>query len=73
MRITVKVFPKSKLESVVEQDGVYIVRVNAPAANNQANEVVIKALAEYFKTAKSNIEIVKGFTSRFKVVEISQY
>jgi uncharacterized protein (TIGR00251 family) len=71
VKITVKVFPKSKMESVVEQDGAYIVRVNAPAVNNQANEAVIKALAEYFKTAKSNVEIVKGFTSRFKIVEIN--
>lgn len=70
MRITVKVFPKSKVESVVEKDGLYTVRVNATAVNNQANEAVIKVLAEHFKTAKSNVEIVKGFTSRFKVIEI---
>jgi len=71
MRVTVKVFPKSKIESVVERDGLYTVRVNAPAANNQANEAVIKALAEHFKTAKSNVEIVKGFTSRYKIIEIN--
>lgn len=71
MKITVKVFPKSKTESVIEKDGIYILRVNAPATNNQANEAVIKLLVEHFKTAKSNVEIVKGFTSRYKILEIS--
>jgi len=70
MRIVVKVFPKSKLESVSEKDGAYIVRVTAPAVDNRANEAVIKILAKYFKTSKGNVEIVRGFTSRFKVIEI---
>ena len=71
MRIIVKVFPRSKMNSVVEKDGAYIIRVTAVAVNNQANATVIKLLAKHFKTNKSSIEIVKGFTSRYKIVEIN--
>ena len=70
MKIVVKVFPRSRMNSVEEKEGAYIVRVNALAVNNQANAAVIKLLAKHFKTSKSNVEIVKGFTSRYKVVEI---
>ena len=70
MKIVVKVFPKSKINSVEEKDGAYIVRVNAPAVNNQANAAVVKLLAKYFRVSKGNVEIVKGYTSRYKVIEI---
>lgn len=70
MKIVIKVFPRSKMNSVEEKDGAYIVRVSALAVDNQANAAVIKLLAKHFKTSKSNIEIVKGFTSRYKVVKI---
>lgn len=71
MKIVAKIFPKSKINSIEERDGAYFIRVTAPAIKSQANIAIIKLLAEYFKTSKNNVEIVKGHTSRYKIIEIS--
>ena len=40
------------------------------AVDGVANEALIKVLAKHFETAKSNIEIESGFTSRIKRVRV---
>lgn len=70
MHIQVKVIPRSKQASVEEKDGIYVVRVTTVPVDNQANQAVIKLLAKYFKTAKSNLIIVKGIRSKNKVINI---
>lgn len=39
--------------------------------SGKANEAVIKALAEYFGIAKSNIALIKGQASKHKIFEIN--
>ncbi|PIR73866.1 MAG: hypothetical protein COU40_00205 [Candidatus Moranbacteria bacterium CG10_big_fil_rev_8_21_14_0_10_35_21] len=71
MRIYVKVVSKSsrnKIEKTTE--GEYKVWVTAPPVNGQANEVVIKVLAGYFKVSQSCVEIVGGKTAKIKIVDI---
>jgi uncharacterized protein (TIGR00251 family) len=72
MKIQVKVFPNAK-EAKVEKEGEGILRVkvNAPAREGKANKRLIEILAEYFSKPKSSIKIVKGLTSRNKVLEIN--
>jgi len=62
--------PNARKESVIEADGVLVVRVNVVPEKGKANEAVIKLLAKHFKVAKSKVKIVRGLTSRNKVVEI---
>ena len=71
MRIQVKVIPNSK-EAKVEKEGegVLRVRVDAPTKEGKANKRLIELLAEYFSKPKSSVRIVKGLSSRNKVVEI---
>ena len=45
-------------------------RIKAPAVNNQANEAIIKFLGKEFKTAKSQVQILSGYTSTKKLVEV---
>jgi uncharacterized protein (TIGR00251 family) len=72
MKITVQVKPNSKKESVeLGDNGVYIVRVNAPPVEGAANERVIELLAEFFKRPKSTIELLNGHRSKRKVFKFS--
>ena len=74
MQILIKVFPKSKqnkVEPVATLFGTsFKVYTNAPPEDGKANAAVIALLAKYFKTAKSNIAIIKGQHARNKVCEI---
>ena len=86
MKIIVKAKTKSKKEGVerVEQPALdfcmpkntktelvtYKVSVKEAPISGKANEAIIKALAEYFDTAKSNITLISGQTSKQKIFEI---
>jgi uncharacterized protein (TIGR00251 family) len=58
---------------LVEKTGgnTYLVRVTKPPHDGQANEAVIEALSEHFRTAKSGIILIKGRKGRKKVFEVN--
>lgn len=70
--ITVK--PGSKKGPLVEAsaDGALTVYVRERAVDGAANDGVIKLLAEHFGVPKSRIDIVRGHTSRAKLVEVTE-
>ena len=71
MRITVRVKPGSKVESVEKSaDGELVVRVKAPAKEGKANTALVKALSNYFDIPKSRISISGGLSSKNKIVDI---
>jgi len=45
-------------------------RVTAVPVDNQANRECVKFISKSLKTAKTNVKVVQGQTSRFKTVEI---
>jgi len=51
-------------------DGVLALRVSAPPADGQANDAVIDLLASTFHVRPSAVEIVRGASSRRKLVRI---
>jgi len=67
----VKVIPRAKRDEIVgvENDAVKI-RLNAPPVDRRANEALVKFLAQKLGVARSNVEIVRGETSRHKVVQV---
>lgn len=65
MRINIKVTPNSKTNEIVEGNPL-IVKVKEKAENNKANIAVIKLLSKHFN---SRVRILRGLTSRKKVVE----
>ncbi|MDR5639353.1 MULTISPECIES: DUF167 domain-containing protein [unclassified Thermosynechococcus] len=63
--------PNARTSSVsVNSDGQLVVAVRAPATEGRANEELIAVLAAYFQVPKSRIQLIKGHTSRYKVVEL---
>ena len=67
----VYVKPDSKKESIEPQpDGSLAIRTHKPAHDGEANADVIKILSKYFHTGKTNIKILKGNSSKHKVIEI---
>jgi uncharacterized protein len=70
-RIAVKVQPRAKrTELGGRSEDVYKVRLAAPPVDGKANEELVRYFAERFGVARSAIRIVRGQTSRSKVVEI---
>jgi len=71
MKIFIKVKTNSKINSV-ERVGRnnYILRVNAPAREGKANGAVMELLSEYLNIPKSRISILKGLTSKNKIISI---
>lgn len=71
MRIYIKVSPRSSRNEVVRvSEGEYKVKLTAPPVDGQANEALIKLLAEHFKVSKSCISIVGGKTAKIKIVDV---
>ena len=69
--INVKVQPKAKKVGVEKiDDDTYKVRVHAAPEKGVANKEVIVSLAAYFDVPPSKIRIVRGKTSRTKLIEI---
>ncbi len=72
MKITVFAHPNSK-KPRVEKDllGGLHVYIYEPPLGGKANKAVIEALAEYFRTSKSQVKLIRGEKSKQKVFEIS--
>ena len=51
-------------------DGALVVRVTEPPDRGRANRAALRALAESFGVPSSNVTLVRGPTSRRKVVQI---
>jgi len=69
--LTVRVTPSAGRNSI---DGWYghalRVRVSAPAERGRANEALIRLLAELLEIKTRRVRIVRGLTTRNKLVEI---
>lgn len=67
----VRVTPHAKHNKIVESNDVLRVYTTVAPENGRANDAVIKALSKHFGVAKSQIKIVRGDTTRDKVIEIA--
>ncbi|MDP2807844.1 MAG: DUF167 domain-containing protein [bacterium] len=70
MLLNIKVVPNAKQEKMVKEDQRYKVYLCAPAVDGKANQRLVEFLAGYFKVKKPAVTILRGQTSRLKVVEI---
>ena len=67
----VKVQPKASRDQVVGyRDGVLQLRVTAPPDKGRANAAVVALLADALGLAKSRVRIVRGQSSRDKVLTV---
>jgi uncharacterized protein (TIGR00251 family) len=71
MKIFLKVKPKASQAKVIKIDKThYQVYITQPPEKGNANEQIIKLLADYFNVSLSKINIIAGEKGREKVVEI---
>jgi uncharacterized protein (TIGR00251 family) len=70
--LKVKVEPKSSRKGISGLVGDSLkVKVHAPPVGGAANEELIEVLSKEFGIRKSDIQIVRGSSSRDKIVEIA--
>jgi len=73
MKILVKVKTKAKKEKIEKiSESQFKIWVKSAPEKGKANERIIELFSEYFETAKSNIEIVSGITSKNKTLQIKK-
>lgn len=71
MRIYVKVSPRSSKNEVTKiSEGEYKVKITAPPVDGEANEMLIKILANHFGVAKSCINIAGGKSAKIKIIDV---
>lgn len=72
MILNIKVLPRSSKNELLKlEDGTYKLKLTAAPVDGEANEALIKFLSKEFGVSKSQIRILKGETSKNKVVEIN--
>jgi len=71
LRLAVKVQPRASVNQIGESIGNELrVKVMSPPVDSAANEAVLRLLAEQLDCARNQIELVRGHTSRHKVVRL---
>ena len=69
--LAVKVQPRAPMNEVGEAIGTELrLKVTAPPVDAAANEAVIRLLAARFDCPRSKVQIVRGRTSRHKIIKL---
>lgn len=69
--LSIKVQPRASKNEIGEPLGNELrIKVTAPPVDSAANEALIYLLAETFDCPRSQLELVRGHTSRHKVIKI---
>ena len=72
--LAVKVQPRAPTNEVGEPLGSELrLRVTAPPVDAAANEAVIRMLAGHFDCPRSAVHILRGQTSRHKIIKLSGF
>ncbi len=69
-KISVRVQPNATRSEVVFIDEVLLAKVAAPSVKGKANKALIALLSQVLGVNKSALAIIKGHTSRNKVITI---
>lgn len=70
VKIEVKVKPNSKTEQVSQVGASFMVKVKQPPKEGQANQAVVKLLAQHFGVPQNQVKIVSGLRNKNKVIEV---
>ena len=71
MDLQIRVRPRAGRNTIeIGDDGQVTVRVTAAPERGRANEAVVELLAKKLGVSKSSVTLVRGITSRDKVVRI---
>jgi uncharacterized protein (TIGR00251 family) len=71
-RISIHVYPNAPRNQVVGlRDGVLAVKIAAPPLRGQANRELVAFLSQLLGVSKSRLAIIRGHTSRNKLISVS--
>ena len=71
MLLFVKVQPRASLNEIGQPLGNELrVKVTAPPVDSAANEALLDLLAERLDCPRSRVELVRGHTSRHKIIKL---
>ena len=69
--VAIRLQPRAKREEVVgERAGAIVIRVTAPPVDGKANAALCAFIAKAVGVSASNVDVVRGQTSRDKVVRV---
>jgi len=69
--LSVRVLPRSSRDEIVgTQDGIYKIKLTAPAVEGKANKSLVSFLAKRLGLPKTKIQIISGERSRTKTIRI---
>lgn len=72
VKLRIYVQPNTSQNSIVGlYDNALKVKLKTPPVDGKANKALIALLSKELETPKSNIHVISGFTSRTKIVEIT--
>lgn len=69
-RLAVRVTPGARIEAIEIQDGCLLMKVRAKPEDGKANAAVLGLLAQALGIATSRLRMLRGATSREKLVQI---
>ncbi|HQC42923.1 MAG TPA: DUF167 domain-containing protein [Verrucomicrobiota bacterium] len=70
--LSIRLQPRSSRNEICGQMGDTLkIKVTAPPVDSAANELLVEFLADLLDISKSSVQILKGQTSRSKVVQIA--
>jgi len=73
MKLLVRLIPNAKQSEIVGWEGQTLkVRIAAPPIEGKANEALIKFLADSIGCAPSEIQILKGQSSKNKLLDVPE-
>jgi len=69
--LSIKIQPRASTNEIGEPLGNELrVKVTAPPVDSAANEALLRLLAEILRCARNRVELIRGQTSRHKVVKL---
>ena len=69
--LKLRISPNASKNQIITDGDIIKLKITAQPIEGKANKAVIEYLSKLFKIAKSNIEIVKGDTSKEKTIFIN--
>ncbi|MEM4230405.1 MAG: DUF167 domain-containing protein [Candidatus Pacearchaeota archaeon] len=70
MILKLKVIPCSSNKEIINKENTLYIKLKESPENNKANIELINLLAKHFNKSVNHIKILRGKTSRNKIVEI---
>ena len=69
--LSVKLQPRASANEIGEALGAELrIKVTAPPVDAAANEALVKLLADHLDCPRNRVELVRGHTSRHKVIKL---